>query len=161
MRRCSKDLQKGEWIYYKREDEKWKGPAKIIGIDGKKLVVSQGGLISRVAAGMSARVGEEFIPISEEGSGKEQPEMKVDNPHLRTNIFQEEWCAGRNSKGQGVTSIEGNELSSEVDHNGDDIVEGESVGHVSQQENLSARKVKEKVGLRKDDKVAFIESDAD
>ena len=72
-----------------------------------------------------------------------------------------EWCVGRNSKGQGVTSIEGNELSSEIDHNGDDIVEGESVGHVSQQENLSARKVKEKVVLRKDDKVAFRESDAD
>ena len=42
-RRCSKDLQQGEWIYYKREDEKWKGLAKIIGIDGKKLVVSHGG----------------------------------------------------------------------------------------------------------------------
>ena len=43
LRRCSKDLQQGEWIYYKQEDEKWKGPAKIIGIDGKKLVVSQKG----------------------------------------------------------------------------------------------------------------------
>ena len=48
-----------------------------------------------------------------------------------------------------------------VDHNGDDIVEGESVGHVSQQENLSARKFKEKVVLRKYDNVAFRESDAD
>ena len=47
LQSCSKDLQQGEWIYYKREDEKWKGPAKIIGIDGKKLLVSQGGLISR------------------------------------------------------------------------------------------------------------------
>ena len=51
----------------------------------------------------------------------------MDNPNLRTNVFQQEWCVGRNSKGQGVTSIEGNELSSEVDHNGDDIVEAESV----------------------------------
>ena len=40
-------------------------------------------------------------------------------------------------------------------------MEGESVGHVSQQGNLSARKVKEKVALRKDDKVAFGESDTD
>ena len=87
--------------------------------------------------------------------------MKVDNPNLRINVFQEEWCVCKNSEGQGVTSTEGNELSSEVDHNADDIVEGESVGHVSQQEKLSARKVKEKVVLRKDDKVAFRESDTD
>ena len=40
-------------------------------------------------------------------------------------------------------------------------MEGGSVNHVSQQENLSARKVKEKVVLRKDDKVAFKESDTD
>ena len=110
---------------------------------------------------MSVCVGEEFISISEEGSDKEKPEMKVDNPNLRTNVFQEEWCVGKNSEGQGVTSTEGNELSPEVDHNADDIVEGESVSYVSQQENLSARKVKGKVVLRKDDKVAFRESDID
>ena len=87
--------------------------------------------------------------------------MKVDNPSSKTNDFQKEWCVRKNSEGQGVTSTEGNELSSEVDRNADDIVKGESVGHVSQQENLSARKVKEKVVLRKDDKVAFRESDTD
>ena len=76
-------------------------------------------------------------------------EMKVDNRNLRTNVFQKKWCVGKNSEGQGVTSTEGIELSSEVDHNADDIVEGESVSHLSQQENLSARKVKEKVVLRK------------
>ena len=64
----------------------------------------------------------------------------MDNPNLGTNVFQEKWCAGKNSEGQGATSTEGNELSSEVDHNADDIVEGESVSHVSQQEHLSARK---------------------
>ena len=90
---------------------------------------------------MSVHMGKEFISIFEEGSDKEKPEMKVDNPNLTTNVFQEEWCVGKNSEGQGVTSTEGNELSSEVDHNADDIVEGESVGHVSHQENLSARKV--------------------
>ena len=37
-------------------------------------------------------------------------------------------------KDMGVTSTEANELLLEVDHNADDIVEGESVGHVSQQE---------------------------
>ena len=35
----------------------WKGPAKNIGVYGKKLVISQGGLISRVVAGMSVSVG--------------------------------------------------------------------------------------------------------
>ena len=78
---------------------------------------------------MSVRVGEEFIPITEEGSDKEKSEMKVNNPNLRTIVFQDKWCVGKNSEGQGVTSAEGNELSSEVDHNADDIVEGESVGH--------------------------------
>ena len=110
---------------------------------------------------MSVCVGEEFIPISEEGSDKEKPEIKVDNPNLRANVFQDKWCVGKNSEGQGVTSTEGNVLSTEVDHNADDIVESESVGHVSQQENLSVRKVKEKVVLRKDDKVVFRESDTD
>ena len=75
------------------------------------MVVNQGGLISRVASGMSVHLGEEFIHISGEGSEKENPEMKVDNPNLRANVFQEEWCAGKNSEGQGVTSTEGNELS--------------------------------------------------
>ena len=40
-------------------------------------------------------------------------------------------------------------------------MEDESVGHVPQQENLSARKVKEKLILREDDKVAFRESNTD
>ena len=77
------------------------------------MVVSQGGFISRVGAGMSICVSEEFILISEEGSDKEKPEMKVDNPNLRTNVFQEEWCVGKNFEGQGVTSTEGYELSSD------------------------------------------------
>ena len=50
---------------------------------------------------MSVRVGEEFIPIFEEVSDKEKAEMKADNPNLRTNVFQEEWCVGKNSEGQG------------------------------------------------------------
>ena len=43
LRGCCKDLQQEELIYYKQEDEKCKGPAKIIGIDRMNLVVSQGG----------------------------------------------------------------------------------------------------------------------
>ena len=113
------------------------------------MAVSQGGgggggAISRIAAGMSIRVGEEFIPTSEEGSDNEKLGMKVGNPDLRTNVFQEEWCVGKNSEGQGVTATEGNELSSEVDHNADDTAEGESVDHVSQQEKLSAKLKKNK-----------------
>ena len=36
LRRYSTDLQQGEWIYYSREDEKRKGPAKATGVNGKK-----------------------------------------------------------------------------------------------------------------------------
>ena len=78
-------------------------------------------LKKRVAAVMSGYTSEEFVPISEEASDKEKPERKGNNPNLRTNVFQEEWCVGKNSEAQGVTSTERNELSSEVDHNADDI----------------------------------------
>ena len=49
---------------------------------------------------MSVCVGEEFILIPEEGSDKEKPEMKVDNPNSKTNAYQEDWCVGKNFEGQ-------------------------------------------------------------
>ena len=37
------DAQIGEKVYYKREnDKRWRGPAKVIGVDGKTLIVNQG-----------------------------------------------------------------------------------------------------------------------
>ena len=104
------------------------------------MVVSQGGggVISRAAAGMSIHVGEELLPISKEAFNKEKPEKKVNNSDLRTNVFQEKWFVDKNSKTQRLASTNGNKQSSEV--------EGES-------------EVKEKVVLKKDDKVAFRESD--
>ena len=68
--------------------------------------------------------GKSLFPFLKKHLTKKKPEMKVDIPKLRTNVFQEVWCIGKNSEGHGVASTEGNELSSEVDHNADDIVEG-------------------------------------
>ena len=39
----------GDFVYYKRQnEEKWRSPGKIIGMDGQILIVRNGGLISRV-----------------------------------------------------------------------------------------------------------------
>ena len=42
-----------------------------------------------------------------------------------------------------------------VDHNVDDIFEGDFEGHVPQEVNLNARKVKEKIMLKKGDRVGI------
>ena len=43
------DIQCGEEVYYKRNEcNEWKGPAKVIGRDGKTILVKHGGMIVRV-----------------------------------------------------------------------------------------------------------------
>ena len=59
------------------------------------MLVSQGWLISRAAARMSVRVGEEFNPISEEASDKKNLRRKR---ITQTNVFQEEWFVDKNSE---------------------------------------------------------------
>jgi hypothetical protein len=44
------DVEMNEEVYYKREDEKeWRGPAKVIGIDGKTVIVKHGGSMREIA----------------------------------------------------------------------------------------------------------------
>jgi hypothetical protein len=51
------DAQIGERVLYKREGEdSWRGPAKVIGVDGKTVIVKHGGLIREVNRIHSTRI---------------------------------------------------------------------------------------------------------
>lgn len=51
----------GDYVYYKREKEKqWKGPGKIIGVDGKTVLVKHGGLLRNVHRIHITRIGENY-----------------------------------------------------------------------------------------------------
>ena len=53
------DVEKGQEVYYKREGEKeWRGPARVIGVDGKVVIVKQGGAIREIARVHITRVQE-------------------------------------------------------------------------------------------------------
>ena len=46
----SKSFQNGEMVYYKRRGEKeWRGPAVVLGIEGKQILVKHGGTYYRVS----------------------------------------------------------------------------------------------------------------
>ena len=63
------DAQQGDEIFYKREgEEEWRGPARVVGIDGKTVIVKHGGdlrEICRVHITRLARRGEEVLPQAE------------------------------------------------------------------------------------------------
>ena len=62
VRKFSTNLEIGDSVYFKRKDQKWRGPGKIIGKDGtKNYLVSRGGLIYRVEENVIVKVGEEFL----------------------------------------------------------------------------------------------------
>ena len=43
-----KDITMGDNVYFKRQDDKWHGPGKVIGRDGKQVLVKHGGAVIRV-----------------------------------------------------------------------------------------------------------------
>ena len=55
------NIVEGDNIYFKKGKEKvWRGPVKVVGVNGKKLFVDQGGHQSTVNRDVAIRVGEEF-----------------------------------------------------------------------------------------------------
>ena len=43
------DIEIGDLVFYKRnQDDKWRGPGKVIGRDGKQVLVKHGGIYVRV-----------------------------------------------------------------------------------------------------------------
>ena len=43
----AKDISMGDSVYFKRQDNKWHGPGKVIGRDGKQILVKHGGAVIR------------------------------------------------------------------------------------------------------------------
>ena len=72
VRRFSKDVLIGDWVYFKRKDQRWKGPGEIVGRKGKIFLVDRGGIIYKVEGNVIVKVGEEFLPMcSPIGTGAE------------------------------------------------------------------------------------------
>ena len=59
------NVTEGDWIYYQKEkgrgkEKIWRGPAKVVAVNGKKLFIDQGARLSTVNRDCAVRVGEEF-----------------------------------------------------------------------------------------------------
>ena len=59
------DIIEGDWIYYKKNDTVakgpvWKGPSKVVAVNGKKLFVDQGARLGTVNRDDAVRKGEEL-----------------------------------------------------------------------------------------------------
>ena len=77
------DAQIGEKVLYKREGEdSWRGPAKVIGVDGKTVIVKHGGLIREVNRIHSTRI-KKFM---EEEEGVSECDNNIENETERENI---------------------------------------------------------------------------
>ena len=44
-------FEQGDQVYYKYKDNRWHGPATVIGLEGKTIVVKQGSFVHRVSPG--------------------------------------------------------------------------------------------------------------
>jgi hypothetical protein len=58
------NLQKGDWIYYKKEMGKsdgrvWRGPSQIVATNGKKLFIDQGARLGTVNRDVAVKYGED------------------------------------------------------------------------------------------------------
>ena len=68
VRNFSNNLDVGDEVFYKRKENKWKGPGKIIAKDNNKNYwVSHGGRVYSVEGNVIVKAGEEFIPSDSEG----------------------------------------------------------------------------------------------
>ena len=76
----------GDKVFYKRDgNNKWKGPGKVIGQDGKVVFVRHGNIYVRVSTSRLIKLGEEFQQTSEvnpkqlDSPSKEQTHIDSDN----------------------------------------------------------------------------------
>lgn len=61
------DLKPGELVYYKRDSEEFKGPARVIAQDGKIIFIRDGSYVHRVSANRVVKVGHEFLKDEQVG----------------------------------------------------------------------------------------------
>ena len=151
VRRFSKDVMIGDWVYFKRKDQRWKGPGEIIGKKGKIFLVDRGGLIYRVEGNVVVKVGEEFLPmcyqIDQKTAGTETEGKKL--PDSKENEEKNEGNEELN-----VQSRVSEEVIPETEVNNNDEVRIEDVEPVQLR-----RKGDKKVILKKKEKIKFKETE--
>ena len=82
VRPSGKKYDQGEHVYFKREDSnRWKGPATVIGHDGKTVILKYGSYIVRVHESRLQGVGEEFLADKNEiqNTSEETTDKQIDN----------------------------------------------------------------------------------
>ena len=91
------DVQKDDWIYYQKAKGRggskiWRGPAKVVAENGKKLFIDQGARLSTVNKDDSVKIGEEFWRVEdlekhdegEEGIYVDEDENRIDDSNIST-----------------------------------------------------------------------------
>ena len=77
-------MSEGDWIYYQKEkgwgkEKIWRGPAKVVAVNGKKLFIYQGARLSTVNRDCNVRVGEEFWQVDDVDEGEDMENTLVDD----------------------------------------------------------------------------------
>ena len=69
------NISEGDYIYFKKgKDRIWRGPSKVIGVNGKKIFIDEGAHMSTVNRDDAVRVGEEFWSMDDLKDGESVPE---------------------------------------------------------------------------------------
>ena len=144
-------------VYYKREDEKqWRGPAKVIGVDGKVVVVKHGDSIRKIARVHITRIQGATLFRKEEEKRQDQIEVERNLDSLEEGMVMvrshgqvnenEVDNNGQNEEDSGESEMEQEET--EVEENRGE----ENMGVAAAIENNNVRRV-EIPRLKKGDRV--------
>ena len=82
------DLKSGDLVYYKRDNEVFKGPAKVIVQDGKVIFVREGSQVYRVSANRVVRVGEELRKKLEDSKTDTEKENCTSIPEQNLKVVE-------------------------------------------------------------------------
>ena len=129
------EVKINEEVYYKREGEKeWRGPARVIGIDGKTVIVKQGGAVKEIARVHITRLqgtNKDEVGKKEEENGREE-EGRVEEEGNRGRRL--EWVNGR--RRERIVEESGEEETDEEDgerEEGEESEEEESYEEVEEE----------------------------
>ena len=85
VRVVEESFELGDKIFYKRNyDNRWRGPAKVIGQDGKIVYVKHGDQLVRVSTCKIVKIGEEFQDPKETTSKGEEFDKDVVEEHKQS-----------------------------------------------------------------------------
>ena len=118
------DLECGASVYYKRnEDTKWRGPAKVLGIDGKQVIVKHGGICIRVHTCrlQRGRDSENCDPVVD---NSEETPCKLEDGLALPPIHEEEHGAV-SCKENNASAVEAVNETADEEHTDADVNHGE------------------------------------